>query len=143
MDLRGVIQNNFRLKVVSALLATGIWYSIHFFFLPIPETTESVDSGIATTRTMKSLRVLVRMGANNVIPVVVDPVNVDAEIRGPQEIVRGLRAEDIDVFVDISQIRLFQEIQKKLEYRVRFSSLEVELLPDTVSVRQVSTPKED
>lgn len=137
MSLRAFIQHNFWLKLFSFVLATLIWFAIHFgikgdFRLPQnPITTP-------TTREFSRMpvRILTRPGDNRVFRV--EPDQVFVRVTGEDAVLRDLNLQNIAVFVDLANVRSIRETNQQLRLDIPVGVTVITIAPRAVNIEQIS-----
>ncbi len=137
MSLRTFIQHNFWLKLFSFVLATLIWFAIHYgikgdFRLPQnPITTP-------TTREFSRLpvRILARSGDNRVFKV--EPDHVFVKVTGEAAVLHDLNPQNIAVFVDLANVQSVRETNQQVRLDIPDGVTVITVAPRAVIVEQVS-----
>ncbi|MEO6035699.1 MAG: CdaR family protein [Verrucomicrobiota bacterium] len=137
MSIRAFIQHNFWLKLFSFVLATLIWFAIHYgirgdFRLPQnPITTP-------TTREFSRLpvRILSRSGDTNVFTVV--PAYIYVQVTGEAAVLANLNPQNIAVYVDLANVRSLEETNQQVRLDFPDGVTIIKVAPRAVNVELVS-----
>lgn len=137
MSIRALILHHFWLKLFSLLLATLIWFAIHFGIqsgLRSPETviinpTTKQFSGVP-------IRILSQPGDARVFKV--SPKAVVLTVVGEEALLRELSADNISVFVDLTNVHSSHETNQQLKLDIPSGITVIRVQPRTVNVEQVS-----
>jgi len=100
MAKRDIILNNFSWKLISLLLAAGVWLTFHSggkVHFQMPDDLVSVSG----TRTVANVPVAVLKSADDHREYRIDPVQVNIELSGDASELRRLMFADLHVFVDL------------------------------------------
>ena len=137
MSLRAFIQHNFWLKLFSFVLATLIWFAIHYgikgdFRLPQNAITTP------TTREFSQMpvRILTRSGDNRVFKA--EPDQVFVRVTGEAAVLRELSPLNIAVFVDLANVRSVRETNQQVRLDVPAGVTVITIAPRAVNVEQIS-----
>ena len=135
MSLRALILHNFWLKLFSLLLATLIWFAIHFWIEGgNRQPQNSITNPIARHQFRLPVRVLTKPGDERVFRV--DPEQVSVFVTGEAAILRDFSSQNISVYVDVANIRSSRETNQQVKVDVP-KEISVEVVPLTVNVEQV------
>jgi YbbR domain-containing protein len=135
MSLRAFISHNFWLKLFSLLLATLIWFAIHFWIEGgNRQPTNPITNPITRQLFRLPVRVMTKPGENRTFRV--DPPEVAVSVTGEAAVMRDFTAKSISVYVDVANIRSARETNQQVKVDVP-EELTVDVVPRTVNVEQV------
>ena len=137
MSLRTFIQHNFWLKLFSFVLATLIWFAIHYgikgdFRLPQNPTTTLPTREFARL----PVRLLARSGDTNLFKV--EPDRVFIKVAGEAAVLRDLNPQNIAVYVDLANVRSIRETNQQVRLDVPDGVTVITVAPRAVNVEQIS-----
>ena len=136
MSLRASILHNFWLKLFSLLLATLIWFAIHFW---IESGNRQPTNPITNPLTREFLRLPVRIlaqpGETRVFKI--DPDEVVVSITGEDAVLRDLSHKNFSAFVDLTNIRSSHETNQQVKLDIP-AGVTAEVVPRTVNVELVT-----
>jgi YbbR domain-containing protein len=136
MSLRAFILHNFWLKLFSLLLATLIWFAIHFWVEGGNRQPQNPITNQITRQLFRlPVRVLTKPGDERVFKV--DPPEVSVSVTGEAAVLRDLTPKNISVYVDVANIRSSRETNQQVKVDVP-KEITVDVVPRTVNVEQVS-----
>ncbi len=137
MSIRALILHHFWLKLFSLLLATLIWFAIHF---GIQSGLRSPEALIINPTTKQfsgvPIRILSQPGDTRVFKV--HPKEVVLTVVGEEAILRDLTAQNISVFVDLTSVRSSHETNQQVKLDLPTGTTAFRVEPRTVNVEQVS-----
>lgn len=136
MILRELIRNNFGWKAASLLLATLVWLTIN-------GVIQRNDPGLppATMTAVRSFprhSITVMTAAAEIRGFTVSPSDVTVTLQGAPSIIEALSPKHVQVFVDLTDVQSFQELEKKIQVYPPRGVKVLEVVP--ASVRIVRTP---
>lgn len=135
MSLRAFIQHNFWLKLFSLLLATLIWFAIHFWVESgNRQPANPITNPIARQLFRLPVNVLTKPGDDRVFKV--DPKEISVSITGEAAVVRDVTSKNIFVYVDVANIRSARETNQQVKVDVP-KEIIAEVVPRTVNVEIV------
>jgi hypothetical protein len=134
MPLRDTVTKDFGWKLLSLLMAAGIWV-----------TVKTVSSGPAATavvnpfeeskaRPFDNLPVIVMSAAADPRSFKVRPDTVDVTVRGNPDFIDRLTEKDIHVTVDLTDIESARDLRKRVDVSVPPGITLVRVAPTDVSV---------
>jgi hypothetical protein len=97
MSLRSIIFDQIWLKLFSVVLATLIWLAVRTNIGNEPLFTRRI--GNEDINTFINRPILILTESTNHPPLFVSPERAEVTVRGPPDLMQGLREEDINVFV--------------------------------------------
>jgi YbbR domain-containing protein len=137
MSLRAFIQHNFWLKLFSLLLATLVWFLIHFWIESgNPQPQSPITNPIAMEFLRLPVRVLTQPGDVRVYKV--DPNQVVVKVTGEAAIMRDLTPKNISVYVDLANIQTARETNQQVKLNIPNGVTLMDVVPRAVNVEQVS-----
>jgi hypothetical protein len=137
MSFRALIQHNFWLKLFSLLLATLIWFAIHFWIdSGNPQPQSPIINPLTREFFRLPVRVLTQPGDARVFKV--EPDQVIVTITGEAAVIRDLSAKSIFVYVDLSNIRSVRETNQQVKLDIPKGVTLMDVVPRAVNVEQVS-----
>lgn len=137
MALRAFIQHNFWLKLFSLLLATLIWFAIHFWIESgNPQPQSPINNPVTREFYRLPVRVLTQPGDSRVFKV--DPDQVIVKLTGEAAIMRDLSPKTVSVFVDLSNSRSARETNQQVKLDIPSGVTLMDVVPRAVNVEQVS-----
>lgn len=137
MSLRAFIQHNFWLKLFSFVLATLIWFAIHFgikgdFRLPQNPITTPTSREFARL----PVRILGRSADSRVFKV--EPDQVFVKVTGEAAVLNDLNLQDIAVYVDLANVRSIRETNQRVRVDIPDGVTVITVSPRAVNVEQIS-----
>jgi YbbR domain-containing protein len=131
--LRELCFHDFWLKLFSLALAVLIWLTVSF-------AVEKQDSPMAAlrsspqVRTFSGLPVVVMSSAQDVRHLTVRPAEVEVTVQGERDLIRNLKATDIQPIVDLTGVESSKDSKKRIRVSnvARVSLVRVE--PEEVEV---------
>ncbi len=137
MPLRAFIQHNFWLKLFSLMLATLIWFAIHFGI----ENNFRVPQNPITNPTTKDflrlpVRILTQPGDARIFKV--DPKEVEVSITGEEAILRDITPKSISVFVDLTNVHASRETNQQIRLDIPSGVTVIHVSPRAVNIEQIS-----
>ena len=132
--LRHPIFHDFWLKLLSLVLATLIWFIIHFAI----QKQVSPLTLTANERKFPSLPVMVMFAAEDVRSYKVKPSEVEVVVQGETKILKNLQSRDIRVMVDLTGIEA-AHMRKRVEVTPPPGVSHTRVTPQEVEV--IITPK--
>ncbi|MEO5802344.1 MAG: hypothetical protein ABIR24_02355, partial [Verrucomicrobiota bacterium] len=136
MSLRSFILHNFWLKLFSLLLATLIWFAIHFWIEGGNRPPANPITNPITRQLFRMpVRVLTKPGDDRVFKV--DPEEISVFVTGEAAVLRDLTPKNISVYVDVAIIRSARETNQQVKVDVP-KGITADVVPRTVNVEQVS-----
>src|SRR2546426_12824800 len=97
MSLRALVFNHPWLKLFSLILATLVWLAV---WAGLPK-----KSGIESTRIFVGRPIQVLAASPDHPRVVLSPDHATVTVRGPEELIQGMKEEDVDAFVRLPDKR--------------------------------------
>ena len=135
MSLRALILHNFWLKLFSLLLATLIWFAIHFWIEGGNRQPQNPITNPITRQLFRlPVRVLTKPGDERIFKV--EPQEVSVSITGEAAVLRDLSSKSISVYVDVANIRSARETNQQVKVDVP-KEITADVVPRTVNVEQV------
>ena len=135
MSLRAFIQHNFWLKLFSFVLATLIWFAIHFGIkgdFKLPQNAITTPSTREFSR--RPVRILTRSGDNRVFRV--EPDQVFVRVTGEAAVLRELSPQNIAVFVDLANVRSARETNQRVRLDIPVGVTVITIAPRAVNIEQ-------
>ncbi len=137
MSLRALILNNFWLKLFSVLLATLIWFAIHFGIANDFRIPQNPITNPTVTQFLRlPIRVLTQPGDSRVFKV--DPDEVIVTVTGEGAVLRDLTPKTIAAYVDLANSRSARETNQQIKLNIPGGVTVVNFAPRAVNVEQVS-----
>jgi hypothetical protein len=135
MPLRNLLLNNLWLKLVALALATLIWFSIH---LKVTKSIQPPSSplGAVSERVFQQHTVFVLTDIITKGGFVLQPTRVTITVKGDIAVVEKLRAEDIQAFVDLTQVAPDVDSLNKVVVHTPSDVTLVQVIPPNVRVRR-------
>ncbi len=103
MSLRDKILHNFWLKVFSVILAMMIWFAIQSNLQTEAKFPQSPFRPVETRDFRRPIAI--STSATNQLVFKIEPSHVSVKIRGDRSFVRKLNLSDIQVYVDLTDVR--------------------------------------
>ncbi|MEI7729688.1 MAG: CdaR family protein [Verrucomicrobiota bacterium] len=128
MHFRDLILHNFWLKLASLVMATMLWFVIF--------ATQTNLRFSESTRIMEKHSITVLKSSEDVRATLVTPSHVDVVVSGPVALLEGLSSSDIEVYVDLTDIKEANELIKRVQVFARNGVKVVEIRPPTVTIRR-------
>ncbi len=136
-----VITHNLGWKAVSVILATVVWLLVHYNSTEI-ERPQAI-------RTFDAVPIVVLTPANDPYVFLVEPPSVRVSVRGPEPLIKAMRASDVKVFVDligVSQLVVRRDVEVRLPEGIFLASLypnevKIERLPSDPLPNPLTTDK--
>lgn len=125
-----VITHNLGWKAVSVILATVVWLLVHYNSTEIERPQE--------IRTFDAVPIVVLTPANDPYIFLVEPPSVRVAVRGPESLIKVMRASDVKVFVDligVSQLVVRRDVEVRLPEGISLASL----YPNEVKIERLSS----
>jgi len=136
MSLRALILHNFWLKLFSLLLATLIWFAIHFWIESgNRQPTNPITNPLTREFMRLPVRVLAQPGDTRVFKI--DPDEVVVSLTGEDAVLRDLSPKNFSAFVDLTNIRSSRETNQQVKLDIP-SGVTAEIVPRTVNVELVT-----
>ena len=136
MALRDYVVNNFGWKLISLLLASLIWYNIHSS-LPNEIQLSRNPASPGATREFPSLPITVLTDAADLRGYLVSPNFVNVIVRGEVALLKKLTIKDIQVFVNLTDLKETSETRQKINVFPPGGVSLVEVTPPFVRVERV------
>lgn len=137
MSLRALILHHFWLKLFSLLLATLIWFAIHFWIEGGNRPPRNpITNSIGRQLFRMPVRVLTKPGDDRIFKV--EPKEVSVSVTGEAAVMRDLTSKDIFVYVDVANIRSTRETNQQIKLDIPKEVTLINVVPRTVNVEQVS-----
>ena len=137
MSIRALILHHFWLKLFSLMLATLIWFAIHFGIQSGLRSPEILIINPTTKQFSRvPIRILSQPGDARVFKV--SPKEVVLTVVGEEAILRELTGESISVFVDLTNVHSSHETNQQVKLDIPSGVTAIRVEPRTVNVEQVS-----
>ncbi len=137
MSLRALILHNFWLKLFALLLATLIWFAIHFGIANDFRIPQNPITNPTVTQFLRlPIRVLTQPGDSRVFKV--DPDEVIVTVTGEGAVLRDLTPKIIAAYVDLANSRSTRETNQQIKLNIPSGVTVVNFAPRAVNVEQVS-----
>jgi hypothetical protein len=136
MSLRDYIQNNHWWKLLSLLLATLTWFTIH---TGLNRDQKLQDSAISTvnTRVFPAMPITIMTAASDMRGFKVSPERVLVKVIGKEESLRVLQPKDIGVFVNLTGNQDADRLSKDVQVHVPEGVIVVSVVPAQVNVERL------
>ncbi|MBI3848947.1 MAG: hypothetical protein HY298_01465 [Verrucomicrobia bacterium] len=140
MSLRDYIQNNHWWKLVSLLLATLTWFTIH---TALNRDQKLQDSPISTvkTRVFPAMPITIMTAASDARGFKISPEQVLVKVIGKEEKLATLLPQEIGVFVNLTRNQSAIRLRKDVQVRVPDGVIVVSVDPDKVDVEPIAPPE--
>jgi YbbR domain-containing protein len=135
MPLRNLLLDNLGLKLFALVLATLIWLSIQ---IKIDKAIQPPTSpiGAVSERVFKRHAVSVLSDAANKAAFKLDPSEVSITVKGNITVVENLRADDIQAFVDLTELPPNLDSVSKVVVHTPPDVVLVQVVPPNVRVQR-------
>ncbi|MEO7297403.1 MAG: CdaR family protein [Verrucomicrobiota bacterium] len=132
MSLRAFIQHNFWLKLFALLLATLIWFAIHFWI----EGGNRQPLNPITNRITREIRLPVRVMARSSDGRIfkVEPEEVAVTVTGESALLTTLTLQNMAAFVDLASMRSARETNQLVKLNSPGGVTVVNISPRAVNV---------
>jgi len=131
--LRNLFFRDFLLKLFSLVLALLIWTIVSLAIRREVSPTAGV-AAIPVDRTFSGIPILVVSAAADVRNFKVNPSQVEVTVRGEGELVKDLRANEIQALVDLTGVESARGFHKRIEISTPPGITHVQVVPEEVDV---------
>jgi hypothetical protein len=145
------LADDFWIKAVSLFLGIMIWAAVKPTIRPGETRGEDEGRGLFSalvstvakkqTRSLSNLPITVRTRADDSRGFVVVPEHVTLTVRGDEEAVNGLRPEDIEIVVNLTDVVEAVNLRKTVQVRVPPAVVVDAVHPRDVEVRILAQPE--
>lgn len=137
MSFRSFILHNFWLKLFSLLLATLIWFAIHFWIESgNPQPQSPIINPGAPQFYRIPVRLLMQPGDKRMFKV--EPDQVIVKVSGEAAVLRDLSPDEIYVFVDLRTVRSARDTNQQVKLDIPNGVALMDVVPRSVIVEEVS-----
>lgn len=127
-------------KVISLVLAIGIWLTVHRILVGGQAASSGENLPVVTEREFDNLPVLVVARAADVHNYRVNPDTVSVTVSGSPEVISELQAESIRAAVDLTDIEKATDAMKQVDIAMPPGITLVAVNPPRVSVISPTVP---
>jgi len=140
MSLRDYIRNNYWWKLLSLLLATLTWFTIHTG-LRKDQTQQQSSVSLVNTRIFPAMPITIMTAAADTRGFKVSPERVLVKVIGKEERLETLLPKDIGVFVNLTGNQDADRLRKDIQVHVPEGVIVVSVIPAQVDVERIPLPE--
>ena len=132
--LRGLILQDFWLKLFSLVLAILIWFTVSFALRRDISLASLAGRQSEKPLTFSNIPVLVQAAAADLREFKVNPTEVTVTVRGPQRIIEKMKPDQVRAVVDLTGIESARGLHKRIEVSTPPDVTIIEISPVEVDV---------